>query len=448
MKRGWIVLLILVILAGAAGAGWWWARTSPQQVVDFLVSGGLVEERAQAFVAALGGETGEEETAEVLVASGSIEGVEVAIVSEFGGRITAIYADEGDEVGAGDPLVQLDTSLLEAQLAQARAAVAAAEANLASVQAGSHPAEILAAEAALQQAIAQRGAARTAWEGTQAILDDPQDLEGQIVQARSQVKLAKTQIEGAEAQVAAAEVERDQYRAQGSMQEKYLYQVGEYQVQAAQAALEAARAQKTGAQRNLAALRALRDQPLAILSNLHQAEGQYNLAAAGVGVASAYLDEVKAGPMPEEVAVAEAQVAQAQAAVGALETHMAMMQLASPLAGVVTSRSAQPGEPALAGVTLLTVANLDEVRLTIYVPEDELSFVYLGQEVEVAVDSYPGRTFAGTVSFIAQEAEFTPKNVQTEKERVNMVFAVRVRLPNPDSLLKPGMPADATLRRE
>jgi multidrug resistance efflux pump len=82
----------------------------------------------------------------------------------------------------------------------------------------------------------------------------------------------------------------------------------------------------------------------------------------------------------------------------------------------------------------------------VYVPEDELGRVYLGQVVEVEVDSFAGHVFSGTVSYIAQEAEFTPKNVQTEKERVNMVFAVRVRLPNPEHWLKPGMPADAILR--
>ena len=446
MKRAIIVLLVLVVLGGAVAAGWWWARTAPQQVVDFLVSGGLKEDRARAFVAAVGGTAEPEEEAQALVASGSIEGVEVAIVSEFGGRIEAIYAGEGDEVEAGQALVQLDTSLLEAQLAQARAAVSAAEANLANVRAGSHPAEVLAAEAAVQQATAQREAARTAWEGVQAVLDNPQEIDAQITQAQGQVDLAQTRIEQAKAQIAAAEVERDQYRARGSMQEKYLYQVGEYQVQAAQAALEAARAERKGARRTLQALRALRDRPLAILSQLHQAEGQYNLAAAGVGVANAALAEVKAGPRPEEVAVAEAQVEQARAAVGALETQIEMMRLEAPIGGVVTSRSSQPGEAVVAGITLLTVANLDEVRLTIYVPEDELNFVYLGQVVEVTVDSYPGRVFTGTVSFIAQEAEFTPKNVQTEKERVNMVFAVRVRLPNPGYLLKPGMPADATLR--
>jgi multidrug resistance efflux pump len=122
------------------------------------------------------------------------------------------------------------------------------------------------------------------------------------------------------------------------------------------------------------------------------------------------------------------------------------MTLSSPIDGLVSSRSARSGEAALAGATLLTVANLDEVKLTIYVPEDELSRVYLGQQVEVQVDSYPEQVFTGTISYISQQAEFTPRNVQTEKERVNMVFAVKVRLSNPGHLLKPGMPADAFLQ--
>jgi multidrug resistance efflux pump len=163
-------------------------------------------------------------------------------------------------------------------------------------------------------------------------------------------------------------------------------------------------------------------------------------------VAIRKLDELKAGPTVEELAVAEAQVAQAEASGAALEAQIEMMTLHSPIDGIVTSRSAHVGEAAMPGATLLTIANLDEVRLTIYVPEDELNRVYLGQEVEVQVDSFPGRVFMGTVSYISQRAEFTPKNVQTEKERVNMVFAVKVRLPNPEHVLKPGMPADALLR--
>jgi len=445
MKRGIIILVVLVVVGGGLAAAWWWARTSPEQATQFLIDGGLEATRAEQFVATLGGQQAEPAAEEALIASGSIEGQEVTIVSEFGGRIVALHGGEGDEVKAGQVLVELDDSLLQAQMAQAQAAVAAAEANLANVQAGTHPAEILAAQAALRQTIAQGSAAETAWQDAQTILDNPQELDSKIAEARTAVDLADAQIEQAESQLAAAKVQRDQYRAQGSMEEKRLYVVYDYQVQGAQAAIDAARANKKGAKNVLAALRALRDHPLAAISQVHLAEAQYQLAAAGVAVAGAKLDELKAGPTAAEVGVAEAQVAQAQAAVAALQTRIDKMTLRSPIAGVVTSRSAHAGEAALAGATLLTVANLDEVRLTIYIPEDELGRVYLGQEVGVEVDSFPGRTFTGTVTYISQQAEFTPKNVQTEKERVNMVFAVKVRLPNPEHLLKPGMPADAII---
>jgi multidrug resistance efflux pump len=446
MKRAWIVLFTFVIVGGALAAGWWWARSAPAQVVDFLNSGGLQRDRAEQFVAWVGGEPRDEEEEDVLIASGSIEGVEVAIVSLFDGRIVELYAGEGDDVQADQPLVQLDVRLLEAQLAQARAAVAAAEANLANLRAGAMPAEILAAQAALGQAVAERDAAETAWHDTQAILENPQEIDAQIVQVQASLDMARVQVERAEAQVAGAEAERFQYRAQGSMEEKWLYRVYDFQVRAAEAALAAAKAERQAANKRLAALKALRDNPLAILSQVHQAEARYRVASQGVGVADAKLAELRAGPAPEEVDVAQASVAQAQAGVEALETQLDMMTLSSPMSGVVTSRSAAAGEPALAGNTLMTVSNLDEVKLTIYVPEAELGRVYLGQEVQVRVDAYPDRAFAGTVSYISQEAEFTPRNVQTEEERVNMVFAVKVRLPNPERLLKPGMPADAYLR--
>jgi HlyD family secretion protein len=444
MKRRIIVLLVLVVVVGGLAAAWWWARTSPEQATQFLIDGGLEATRAEQFVAALGGQA-EREAEGALIASGSIEGEEVTIVSEFGGRIVALHGGEGDDVTAGQVLVELDASLLQAQMAQAGAAVAAAEANLANVQAGTHPAEILAARAALRQAIAQRSAAETAWQDAQAILENPQELDSKIVEARTAVELADAQIEQAQSELAAAEVQRDQYQAQGSMEEKRLYVIYGYQVQAARSAIDAARADKGGAETVLAALRALRAHPLAAISQVHLAEAQYDLAVAGVAVAIAKLEELKAGPTAEEVAVAEALVTQAQAAVSTLQTRIEKMTLRSPIDGVITSRSAHAGEAALAGATLLTVANLDEVKLTIYIPEDELGRVYLGQEVGVEVDSFPGRTFTGTVSYISQQAEFTPKNVQTEKERVNMVFAVKVRLPNPDHLLKPGMPADAMI---
>ncbi len=444
MRRGVITLLLLILGAALLGS-WWWVRRSPDQVTRFLVEGGLGAERAEEFVSLIGGHRDKDEPTNVLIASGSVEGESVTVVSEFGGQIVDIYASQGDQVGAGQTLVKLNDGLLQADMAQAEAAVAAAEAELASVQAGTHPAETLAARAILRQAIAERNAARVVWEDLQDILGRPQEIEAQLIEAQTAVKVASAQIEQAEAELASAIVERDRYAAQGSLEEKKLYAVQAYNVDAAHAALDVARANKAGAQESLTALQALHDNPLALASQVHSAEAQFRIAAAGVGVAAAKLDELKAGPTPEEVLLAKAHVARAEAACTILQAQIDKMTLVSPINGVVTSRSVHPGEAVLPGVTLLTVANLDQVTLTIYVPEDKLNRVYVSQTVEVRVDSFAGRVFTGTVSYISQQAEFTPRNVQTQEERVNTVFAVKVRLPNPEHLLKPGMPADATI---
>ena len=114
--------------------------------------------------------------------------------------------------------------------------------------------------------------------------------------------------------------------------------------------------------------------------------------------------------------------------------------------GVVTRRAVNPGEIAAIGTTLLTVNQLDPVTLTIYVPETRLGDIHLGSQLGVQIDSFPGKTFIGNVIFISDQAEFTPRNVQSKEERVNTVFAVKLQIPNPNSELKPGMPADASLQ--
>jgi multidrug resistance efflux pump len=119
--------------------------------------------------------------------------------------------------------------------------------------------------------------------------------------------------------------------------------------------------------------------------------------------------------------------------------------LNAPISGLVLERPVHVGELARPGAPLLTLADLDEVTLTVYVPEDQIGKVQLRQPVSVTVDAYPDLGFPGNVVFIASEAEFTPKNVQTQEERVSMVFAVKVNVPNPEHRLKPGMPADAVI---
>ena len=179
------------------------------------------------------------------------------------------------------------------------------------------------------------------------------------------------------------------------------------------------------------------------------ASAQVEVAAGQLAQAEAQLARLKAGATEQEIAMLQAQVAQAEAALAAAESALLTLDiqieqttLTAPVSGVVVERLLQLGELAAPGAPLFTVANLDEVTLTVYVPEAELGQVALGQTVEVTVDAYD-EVFMGEVSHIASQAEFTPKNVQTQEERVHMVFAVKIRLVNPEHLLKPGMPADA-----
>jgi HlyD family secretion protein len=141
---------------------------------------------------------------------------------------------------------------------------------------------------------------------------------------------------------------------------------------------------------------------------------------------------------------ARGQVAAAQAAVNVVDEQMARMTIAAPADGVVLSRAIEPGEVALPGGALLVLGDLGHLTVTVYLPEDEYGRIMVGQEARVAVDSFPGRTFAGTVQRIADRGEFTPRNVQTPAGRRTVVFAVKVGVANPGGELKPGMPADVT----
>jgi HlyD family secretion protein len=154
------------------------------------------------------------------------------------------------------------------------------------------------------------------------------------------------------------------------------------------------------------------------------------------------VDALNAGARAEQIAVLEAQVAQAKSGLSSLVQQREMFNLTAPLSGVVIVAEVQPGEVAAAGAPLVTIADLTDLTLTVYVPENRLSEVQLGQIVTATVNSVADRTFSGVVQHIASQAEFTPRNVATQEERVNLVFAVDIQLFNPGRLLKPGMAAD------
>ncbi|MGQ9709188.1 MAG: HlyD family secretion protein [Anaerolineae bacterium] len=367
-----------------------------------------------------------------LTATGFIEGTQVRIAPEVGGRIAEILVDEGDEVVAGQVLVRLDDALWQSKLREAQAAVTAAEANLSRVLAGARPAEIAAAKAALARAQAERDGAQKALEDARQALRNPQDLDLQIAEARTQVRLAEQEVEQAKATLADTEGR---------------YGPDDFRTRAARAALEAAQAKLDGAQRYLEVLTDTRRRPLALQAQVHAAEAQWRAAEAAVEAAQAELDKLQAGPTPEEVALAQAQLAQARAALALVEAQGSQLTLVSPITGTVSTRSAQVGETAVPGVPIITLIQLDPVTLVLYIPENRIGEVQIGQTVEVTVDAFPNRAFTGTVATIGTKAEFTPRNIQTREERVNLVFAVKVVIPNPDRALKPGMPADAVLKR-
>jgi len=452
MKRKRIVpiIIIAVVVIAAAAAGIYFA-TNPAAWRQVLMQVDLAEPEA-------GG----------LTASGFVEAEEVAIAPELGGRVVELLVEEGDEVEAGQVLVRLDGTLLEAQIEATQAALDVVQAGLAQAQAGVRPEQIRQAEAGLARAEAARDGAYQAWQDVIAIRDNPQELDAQIALAKAQVAVAEAGLVQATVLKDAAEIAHDNYWDAKEKMDAVKEQLEEIPapfrpslpgvqldfhlipnaywkswvgVNSAQAGLDGARAA-------LNDLYAMRNNPQELNAQVDGAEALYRAAEAAVQMAQAQLDALRAGATEEEIAVVEAQVKQAQAALDALMVLRDKLTIAAPVGGLVLERSIHEGELAGPGATLLTLGDLDEVTLTVYVPEDRLGQVQIGQQVEVGVDSFPERRFIGTVVAIAHEAEFTPRNVQTQEERVNMVFAVDVSISNPDHALKPGLPADAVIVTE
>ncbi len=169
---------------------------------------------------------------------------------------------------------------------------------------------------------------------------------------------------------------------------------------------------------------------------------QVAVAQAGVDVANAAVD---AADTDAKKKAAEAQVDQAKASLAIAQIQQGYAVITSPVDGTVISLPLSVGEMANPGSTLAVIGKSSELNLTIYVGEKELGRVRVGQKAKVKVDAYSDKEFVGKITEIASEAEFTPQNVQTKEQRSNLVFGVTIRVDDPKGLLKPGMPADATL---
>ena len=179
--------------------------------------------------------------------------------------------------------------------------------------------------------------------------------------------------------------------------------------------------------------------------DLEQVVAARDASAAALREAAERLRLVKAGARIETREQARARLKGAEAMVSLARTRLQETTLLAPAAGIVLSKNIEPGEQVAPGTPVVTIGRLADVWIRGYVPEDELPRIRLGQRARVTVDGLKGKVFEGRLDFIAQEAEFTPKNVQTEKERVRLVYRIKITVPNPDMILKPGMPADAVI---
>ena len=333
---------------------------------------------------------------ETLSVSGTIEARQVEAAFNQGGLVEAVLVDEGDTVVQGQLLARLDSRRLTQSLAQAQAAAEAAEAQLPLL------------EVSLDQA--------------------EQTSKANLAQAEAGVTAAEAGVGQAQAARKKAEVEAERRRKDWN-RIKPLHDRGAASGQSSdqtKAALDEAE------------------------SDLNLTQAAFDQARSKLALARAELALARAGALEPErirqqIVLARIQVKQAQAGVGILEQTIRETEIKAPSGGRVLSRNVEPGEFVSPGTGVVTLADVEHVWLRAYVPETHLGRLKVGQEVKVKVDSFPQEEFRGRLSFINDEAEFTPKAVQTKEERVKTVFRIKVDLENPELKLKPGMPADAWL---
>ncbi len=461
-----------------------------------------------------------------LSAAGFIEAEEIALAPEVGGRITAICVEAGQRVAAGQWLVQLDDRVAQARVVRAQAKLAEARAQLEMAMEGVMPDELRVAEARLTQAEAARWGACRAWQDAQLILENPQELDRQIAVARAQVNVTQATVNMANAYKDVAAIGQNLFETGretlnelpdkvtlfdggvddlpieippeiGDVIENPIdgtYTYGDYEViiqdghitanryldyslptQAhlapnnywqAWVGVNSAQAGHDGARQALGLLYAIRDNPYQIQAEVDKAQAQCREAEAQRAMALAQLDALRQGASEEEIAALRALVQQAEAELQQAQVALAQLTLYAPLNGLVLERVLEVGELAAPSVPVLTLVNLDKVQLQVYIPNEDLGSVSLGQPVKICVDAALGEgesthiassrrdkrdpcAFTGVVTYIGQEAEFPPQNVPKEDERAALSFAVRLQIDNPQSgsesayLLKPGMSAEA-----
>ena len=352
--------------------------------------------------------------------SGNIELTQVDISFKIPGKLIERAVDEGQAVKKGMVLARLDDAQLLRQREREQAGVAAAEAGLrqvatavefqkASLEADSdlRRAEVRAAEARLRDLLA--GARRQEIEQVRAALDE----------ARTEEQRATADWDRAQRLYKNDDISRAQY---DQFQARY----------------QAASAMARQAGERLALV-----QEGPRLEEIEAARAQLERARAALRLSQAAALELKR--REQEIDSRRAELERARAQLAMTQTQLDDSVSAAPIDGVVLSKAAEVGQVVAAGTAILTLGDLEHPWLRAYIGETDLGRVKLGARVRVTTDSFPGKLYWGGVSFIASDAEFTPKQIQTAEERVKLVYRVKIALPNPNHELKSNMPADAEI---
>jgi HlyD family secretion protein len=358
----------------------------------------------------------------VLKASGTIEATKVDVSFQISGRVSELPVREGQSVKEGDLLGRLSPDELNARVQQIQASL-----------------DSIISQAAQQE----------------AALDLRRSVvENQIRQAQSQADAAQMVVERlregtrpqeirvAESSVAQAQAEYDRrkadYQRMSGLADRDV--ISKQEFDAVRAAYLSAETALNAAKERLAlAKEGARKEEVA------EAEARLRAAQAGIGIAESGRKEVEMQRRAVEAAKARERELRAQ--LDAAKTQLSYTELKSPLSGVVLLKNVENGEVVNPGTPVVTIGDIDNLWMNIYIPETQTGAVKLGQPVRVHVDSFPEESFHGKVTFISSQSEFTPKTIQTEEERVKLVYRVKVSLEGTGQKLKPGMPADAEITR-
>jgi HlyD family secretion protein len=342
---------------------------------------------------------------------GTVESQEVRLSSRVGGRVAKVYVDDGALLNAGDKVIELEMPELDAQRDQLVAQKQAAAAVVKRLEDGPRKQEIAAAQAATDAAVARLNRMKSGFriEETAQVAAELESLKADLANARIDM-----------------DRERELFARKATSQGTYDAAVARYGRLHGQAAAQEAKLRMYE--------KGYREEEIA--------ESTAELARLQANV-----DLLKAGTRQEEIDEAGALVAQLDGKLAELDVMRAERTVIAPEKCVVQTVAVRPGDIAAANRPVALVLRADDMWVKAYISEVELGRIKVGQQVAVTIDTFPNKRFSGEVIYISPQSEFTPRNVQTVEERRHQVFAVKVRVVDPQGVFKAGMAADVWLAK-